>query len=59
MNNTVLPIHVAAGGLALVLGALALLVNKGGTVHRRGGLLFVYVMLVMATTAAILGNALG
>ena len=42
-----LPIHVAAGGLALVLGAVALLVKKGGTIHRRSGLLFVYAMLVM------------
>jgi hypothetical protein len=54
-----LPIHIAAGGLALVLGAVALLVKKGGTIHRRSGLLFVCAMLVMATTAAILGNALG
>jgi hypothetical protein len=54
-----LPIHVAAGGLALVLGALALLVKKGGTVHRRSGLLFVCAMLVMGTTAAILGNVIG
>ena len=54
-----LPIHIAAGGLALVLGALALSVKKGGTVHRRSGLLFVYAMLVMGGTAAILGNVIG
>ena len=53
-----LPIHIAAGGLALVLGALALLVKKGGTAHRRSGLLFVCAMLVMGTTAAILGNVI-
>jgi uncharacterized membrane protein len=40
-----LPIHVAAGGLALVLGAVALLVKKGGTAHRRSGLLFVSAMI--------------
>jgi len=51
-----LPIHVAAGGLAIVLGAVALLVKKGGTVHRRGGLLFVCAMLVMGISASILGN---
>jgi uncharacterized membrane protein len=56
MNSVLLPIHIAAGGLALILGALALLVKKGGTVHRRSGLVFVYAMLVMGTTAAILGN---
>jgi len=50
-----LPIHIAAGGLAIVLGAVALLVKKGGTIHRRCGLLFVYAMLVLGTTAALLG----
>ena len=28
--------------------------KKGGTIHRRSGLLFVYAMLVMGTTASIL-----
>jgi len=50
-----LAIHVAAGGLAIVLGAMALLVKKGGTIHRRSGLLFVSAMLVMGTSASILG----
>jgi uncharacterized membrane protein len=49
-----LPIHIAAGGLAIVLGAVALLVKKGGTIHRRGGMLFVYAMLVMGISASIL-----
>jgi uncharacterized membrane protein len=50
-----LPIHIAAGGLAIVLGAVALSVKKGGTVHRRVGLVFVYAMLVMGFTASIIG----
>src|SRR5947209_5654676 len=50
-----LTIHIAAGGLAIVLGAVALLVKKGETIHRRSGLLFVYSMLVLGTTAALLG----
>jgi uncharacterized membrane protein len=49
-----LPIHIVAGGLAVVLGAVALSVKKGGTLHRRSGMLFVYAMLVMATSASIL-----
>jgi uncharacterized membrane protein len=49
-----LPIHIVAGGLAVVLGAVALSVKKGGTLHRRSGMLFVYAMLVMAATASIL-----
>ena len=55
----ILAIHVAAGGLALILGAVALLVKKGGTIHRRGGMLFVYAMAVMGVTAAPLGNPFG
>jgi uncharacterized membrane protein len=54
-----LPIHVAAGGLAIVLGAVALLVKKGGVLHRRSGRLFVCAMLVMGITASILGNVGG
>jgi hypothetical protein len=49
-----LPIHIAAGSLAIVLGAIALSVKKGGTIHRRSGLLFVYAMLVMGVSASIL-----
>ncbi|HEV7504817.1 MAG TPA: hypothetical protein VGS07_07905 [Thermoanaerobaculia bacterium] len=55
MHNMLLPIHIAAGGFAIVLGTVALIVKKGGTLHRRSGLLFVYAMLVMGATASILG----
>ena len=55
LERMLLPIHIAAGGLAIVLGAVALSVKKGGTIHRRSGLLFVCAMLVMGTTASILG----
>ena len=50
-----LPLHVAAGELALVLGTIALVAKKGGTIHRRSGLLFVYAMLVMGISASLLG----
>jgi uncharacterized membrane protein len=53
--HLLLPIHIAAGGLAIVFGAVALVVKKGGTIHRRSGLLFVYAMLVMGFSASILG----
>ncbi len=49
-----LPIHIAAGGLAIILGAVALLVKKGGILHRRSGLLFVYAMVTMGGSASIL-----
>ena len=50
-----LSIHIAAGGVAIVLGAVALLVKKGGSIHRRSGLVFVCSMLVLGATAALLG----
>ena len=61
-----LPIHIAAGGLALVLGAVALFVKKGGNIHRQSGMLFVYAILVLGITAPmvarpghVLSNGLG
>jgi hypothetical protein len=54
MPAMLLSIHIAAGALAVVLGFTALFVKKGGNTHRRSGLLFVYAMLVMGTTASIL-----
>jgi uncharacterized membrane protein len=62
-----LPIHIAAGGLAMILGGLALAASKGAKLHRQTGLLFVYAMLTMGITGSILAlrqsltnsNALG
>jgi uncharacterized membrane protein len=62
-----LPIHIVAGGLAIILGAIALLASKGATLHRRSGLLFVYAMLTMGISGSVLAfrqsltnaNALG
>ena len=52
--GVVLQIHIVSAGLAIILGAMALLVKKGGTLHRRSGLVFVYAMIVMGITASIL-----
>jgi hypothetical protein len=49
-----LPLHIVAGGLAVVFGAVALAAPKGAWLHRRSGLLFVYAMLTMALSGAIL-----
>ena len=62
-----LPVHIVAGGLAIILGGLALAASKGATLHRRSGLLFVYAMLTMGISGSILAlrqsltnaNALG
>jgi hypothetical protein len=49
-----LSFHVAAGAFALGLGAVAILVKKGSWLHRRSGLLFVYAMVVMGGSGAVL-----
>lgn len=50
-----LPVHIVAGGIAIVLGAVALAAGKGGDLHRRAGQFFVAAMIVMGCTGAILG----
>jgi uncharacterized membrane protein len=41
-------VHIVAGSLALLSGYLALYVAKGGRLHRKSGMLFVYAMLTMS-----------
>jgi uncharacterized membrane protein len=45
--NTVLAAHVVAGAIALISGFVALYASKGDAVHRLGGMIFVYAILVM------------
>lgn len=51
---TLLPFHITAGGLAIVFGTVALAARKGGWTHRKIGLAFVYAMVVMGITGAIM-----
>lgn len=48
------PFHILAGGLAIVFGFTALFAAKGGSVHRRLGMYFVYAMVVMALGGALM-----
>lgn len=45
--------HVAAGSVALIAGAAALLYAKGGAHHARAGAVFLPAMLVMAITGGL------
>ena len=45
-------IHILAGALGLGTGYVALYTAKGGKVHKKSGLLFVYTMAVMGLTGA-------
>jgi uncharacterized membrane protein len=52
--QVLLPIHIVAGGLAIVLGAVALYAAKGATLHRQSGKVFVAAMITMGTSGAVL-----
>ncbi|HEX8691390.1 MAG TPA: hypothetical protein VF746_03020 [Longimicrobium sp.] len=50
----VLAFHLATGLVALAAGFMAIAVRKGGTWHRRSGLVFVYAMIATAIAVAII-----
>ncbi|MEP7001789.1 MAG: hypothetical protein ABI969_14980, partial [bacterium] len=41
-------VHILAGSLSIILGFVALYSAKGASLHRKSGILFVYVMVTMA-----------
>jgi uncharacterized membrane protein len=55
MNNlfyTLLPVHILAGGIALVVAPGAMITVKGGLWHRRWGKVYAAAMLVVAATGS-------
>ena len=46
--------HIAAGFTALVVGLIPMFVQKGGRLHNRAGLVYVYCMITVAVTALLL-----
>lgn len=48
--RTTLVVHIIAGSLGLLFGYIALYASKGGRLHRKAGLSFVAVMLVLSVT---------
>src|SRR6185503_18633238 len=52
-------IHIAGGSLAIIAGYAALFAPKGGWLHRRAGMLFVWAMIAMGLGASVVGLARG
>ena len=46
------PVHVVAGVIGIATGFVALYTAKGGRLHRKSGMVFVYTMLTMAILGA-------
>ncbi|MGD0475710.1 MAG: hypothetical protein ABSB70_21185 [Candidatus Velthaea sp.] len=53
--RVLLGLHIAAGTLALVVVPIVMSVHKGGRIHRRLGLVYVYAMFVVGATAVVVG----
>jgi len=54
-----LPLHIIAGSIAIVAGFVAVFVFKAGKVHRKSGMIFVYAMLVLSLTGAVIAAVKG
>ena len=52
-------LHIAGGSLAVLSGYAALFAPKGGGLHRRAGMLFVYAMIALGAGALVVGLARG
>lgn len=50
-------VHIVGGTLGLVAGFMALFAAKGARLHRSSGTLFVYAMLTLGASGAVLGLA--
>jgi uncharacterized membrane protein len=55
----VLLLHILAGGLGLLSGYVALYAAKGAPLHRKSGMLFVCVMLVLSVTGMLISAVEG
>ncbi len=53
-----IPIHIIAGLIGLASGAVALYATKGSKLHLKGGMIFVYAMLVLSGSAALIAAIL-
>ena len=51
---TLRPPHIIGGSIALIAGAVALYASKGAYLHRKSGMIFVYAMLAMTASGAII-----
>jgi uncharacterized membrane protein len=58
MRMTLL-VHIVAGGLGLISGYVALYAAKGAPLHRKSGMLFVYVMVTTAITGMLISAVEG
>ncbi len=54
MTTAITLLHIFTGAVALVAGAIALLVTKGSSLHRKSRRVFVGAMLLMSAPGAVI-----
>jgi hypothetical protein len=59
VRTTALAIHISAGGLGILAGFVALYAVKGATLHRKGGMVFVYAMVTLGLMGALMAAVWG
>ena len=52
--NFLLALHITAGSLAIISGFIAIFAVKGARMHRQSGKIFVYSMLALGITGAVI-----
>lgn len=52
-------VHIVAGSLGIIFGYVAISSAKGGALHRKGGMVFVYAMVTMALMGALMALVRG
>ena len=52
---SLLPVHIIAGSIAIIAGFVSVFALKGAKLHRKSGMIFVYSMLVLSITGAVIG----
>jgi uncharacterized membrane protein len=53
---TLLPLHIIAGSIAIVAGFISVFAVKGLKLHRKSGIIFVYSMVVLSLTGAVIAT---
>jgi hypothetical protein len=51
---TLLPVHIIAGSIAIIAGFISVFAVKGLKLHRKSGMIFVYSMVVLSLTGAVI-----
>ena len=53
---SLLPVHIIAGSIAIIAGFISVFAVKGLKLHRKSGMVFVYAMVVLALTGAVIAT---